>query len=392
MLLRLSLGVLPFVGSALAQAAAQFTDPDNGITFWGITDVVHNVTYGYVFPPLATSGPNPNEYIGTIVSPLVNQWNGFALSGSMIDSLLIAAWPNNGKIVFTTRYATPPLVPTHLRHLDISSRRHRSIAFSNRSALGISPYVPQYSLANLSSRPVPATASTPSRAHPATVNGTSTGDDVSTASKASGRATPVPASTTVSQRTDPFERTIQSLVDRGIAVPPPTSLQYMRQMCSEAVTNYKNAHVTLQKAATTHQKFATASSNGTHVSSVVNHLKLPPHQTLNGVPDVMGDERVVAALASSEKDIATARASATTLLTTVYAVQVEKAQGLVDVPHARRAPLSQRILPAFTDEFKAVRFEFTARLDKEAMVKEAKAHAVETARADAEMADANRPH
>ncbi|KAJ7905042.1 cellobiose dehydrogenase [Mycena leptocephala] len=111
MLLRLSLGVLPFVGSALAQVAAQFTDPDNGITFWGITDAAHSVTYGYVFPPLATSGANPTEYIGTIVSPLANQWSGFALSGSMIDSLLIAAWPNNGKIVFTTRYATTNVLP-----------------------------------------------------------------------------------------------------------------------------------------------------------------------------------------------------------------------------------------------------------------------------------------
>jgi hypothetical protein len=75
---------------------------------------------------------------------------------------------------------------------------------------------------------------------------TSTGDDVSTAQKASGRATSVQATTIVTQRADPFERTIQSLVDRGISVPPPTSLQHMRQLCSEAVTNYKNAHVTLQ--------------------------------------------------------------------------------------------------------------------------------------------------
>ncbi|KAJ7768340.1 cellobiose dehydrogenase [Mycena metata] len=111
MLLRLSLGLLPFVGRALAQVAAEFTDPDNGITFWGITDVVHSVTYGYVFPPLATSGANPTEYIGTIVAPIVNQWAGFALSGSMIDSLLVAAWPNNGKFVFTTRYATTNVLP-----------------------------------------------------------------------------------------------------------------------------------------------------------------------------------------------------------------------------------------------------------------------------------------
>ncbi|KAF8201091.1 cellobiose dehydrogenase [Mycena galopus ATCC 62051] len=111
MLLRLSLGVFPFVGRALAQVAAEFTDPDNGITFWGVTDVVSDVTWGYVFPPLATSGPNPTEYIGTIISPLANMWSGYALSGSMIDSLLVAAWPNNGEIVFTTRYATTNVLP-----------------------------------------------------------------------------------------------------------------------------------------------------------------------------------------------------------------------------------------------------------------------------------------
>ncbi|KAJ7740946.1 cellobiose dehydrogenase [Mycena maculata] len=112
MLLRLLLGVLPFLGSVLSQEATEYTDPDNGITFWGLTDVVHNVTYGYVFPPLATSGPNPDEYIAELVVPLVNQWVGFAMSGSMIDSLLIAAWPNNGEIVFTTRYATVYPGPT----------------------------------------------------------------------------------------------------------------------------------------------------------------------------------------------------------------------------------------------------------------------------------------
>jgi hypothetical protein len=118
----------------------------------------------------------------------------------------------------------------------------------------------------------------------------SMGKDVSTAQKASGHATQVQATTIVTQYADPFKRTIQSLTDRGISIPPPTSLQHMRQLCSEAVMDYKNAHVTLQKAVATHQNFATASSNGTPVSSVVNHLKLPPHQTLNGIPNIMGDE------------------------------------------------------------------------------------------------------
>ncbi|KAJ6465627.1 hypothetical protein C8R47DRAFT_1235643, partial [Mycena vitilis] len=190
----------------------------------------------------------------------------------------------------------------------------------------------------------------------------------------------------------------------------------MRRLCSEAVTNFKGGHLTLQKAHATHTKFATASSNGTPVVSVTNHLRLPPHQTLAGVPDVMSDDRVLAAMASSEKDIATARTSATALLTTVYAVQAEKARGLVDVTKCADAlaaaleqycvriitsagdpdtkvwhPCVSAIKAAFTDELKAVRFEFTARLDKEATAKEAKANAVITARADAEMVDANRP-
>ncbi|KAJ7817507.1 hypothetical protein B0H14DRAFT_2177158, partial [Mycena olivaceomarginata] len=178
----------------------------------------------------------------------------------------------------------------------------------------------------------------------------------------------------------------------------------------------KKAMTPCRRAAATHQKFAAASSNGQPVSSVLTHLRLPPHQTLLGVPDVMGDERVVAATTATEKDIATDRTSATTLLTTVYAVQVEKALELVDIPRSADAlaaalhgycvriitnagdpdtqawhPCVSAIKAAFTDEFKAVRFEYTARLDKEAATKEAKANAVITARADAEMVDANRP-
>ncbi|KAJ7887800.1 hypothetical protein B0H14DRAFT_3430412 [Mycena olivaceomarginata] len=141
-----------------------------------------------------------------------------------------------------------------------------------------------------------------------------------------------------------------------------------------------------------------------------------PHQTLNSVPDVMGDEHVMAAMASSEKDIATARLSATTLLTTVYTVQVEKALELVDIPKCTEVLASalneyyihiiihtgnqdttvwqlcvSAIKAVFTNEFKVVHFKFTVRLDKEAMVKEAKVHAVEIAHADTEMTDTNRP-
>jgi hypothetical protein len=177
------------------------------------------------------------------------------------------------------------------------------------------------------------------------------------------------------------------------------------------MSNYKKAYDTLQKAAATHQKFAAVSSNGQPVSSVLTHLRLPPHQTLLGVPDIMADECVVAAMAATEKDIAMACMSASTLLTTVYAVQVEKVLELVDIPRSADMlavalhgyciriitsagdpdtqawhPCVSAIKAMFTDKFKAVRFEYTAHLDKEA-----KANAVITACADAEMVDANRP-
>ena len=88
---------------ALGQSAAPYTDPDNGITFWGITDPAHGVTYGYVFPPdPATS----NEFIGEIVAPIATKWAGVSPIGSMLHSLLLVAWPNGNSIVRSARYAT----------------------------------------------------------------------------------------------------------------------------------------------------------------------------------------------------------------------------------------------------------------------------------------------
>ncbi|KAK7027126.1 hypothetical protein R3P38DRAFT_3191444 [Favolaschia claudopus] len=74
-----------------------------------------------------------------------------------------------------------------------------------------------------------------------------------------------------------------------------------------------------------------------------------------------------------------------TYLTTVYAVQVEKARERVDV--AKNADM----FAATLTENCAPVSSFTARLDRDATTKEADAQAVLTARADAEMVDANRP-
>ena len=90
----------------LGQTATQYTDPENGWVLTGITDPVHQVTYGLTFPPLATSGAQSNEFIGEISAPIDALWVGFSVGGAMLDNLLLVAWPWNGQLVTSTRYAT----------------------------------------------------------------------------------------------------------------------------------------------------------------------------------------------------------------------------------------------------------------------------------------------
>ena len=82
---------------------AGFTDPDTQISYTGITDPVHDVTYGITFPPI--SSPPPDEFIGEIVAPLDAKWIGMSLGGAMNGDLLLVAWPNGNEIVSSTRYA-----------------------------------------------------------------------------------------------------------------------------------------------------------------------------------------------------------------------------------------------------------------------------------------------
>lgn len=86
---------------ALAQEST-FIDPDNGIQFWGTTDPVHGVTYGYTLPPLDAGY---DEFIGEIVAPIEAKWVGASPNGGMLNNLLLVAWPNGGQIVFSSRIA-----------------------------------------------------------------------------------------------------------------------------------------------------------------------------------------------------------------------------------------------------------------------------------------------
>lgn len=67
---------------------------------------MHDVTYGFVFPPLATSGTQSTEFIGEVVAPIDAEWIGIALGGAMAGDLLLVAWPNGNEIVSSTRWTT----------------------------------------------------------------------------------------------------------------------------------------------------------------------------------------------------------------------------------------------------------------------------------------------
>ncbi|KAF5354114.1 hypothetical protein D9756_007316 [Leucocoprinus leucothites] len=114
MLGRLATTLLPFVGLALAQAGGAYVDPDNGITFTGYTDPVHGVTYGYVFPPLDSTGSLASEFIGEIVAPISTKWAGVSPGGAMLQNLLLVAWADGNSIVRSARIATDYVQPTKL--------------------------------------------------------------------------------------------------------------------------------------------------------------------------------------------------------------------------------------------------------------------------------------
>lgn len=91
---------------ALAQVGAPYVDPDNGISFFGSTELGSNVRTGYVFPPSDSTGDLANEFIGEIVSPVGTAWVGLSPIGTMLQALLLVAWVNDGKIVSSVRFAT----------------------------------------------------------------------------------------------------------------------------------------------------------------------------------------------------------------------------------------------------------------------------------------------
>ncbi|KAJ7107603.1 hypothetical protein C8R43DRAFT_905642, partial [Mycena crocata] len=189
-----------------------------------------------------------------------------------------------------------------------------------------------------------------------------------------------------------------------------------REIYSESLTSYRSSQTALQRAMTTQSKFGLASSNGAVPSVVQNHMKLPPHQLVQGAAGAEDKEEVATAKAAAVKEIAVVHATTTTYLLTLYRVQVEECRAHVSVTTCADAfattltEYGQRIITsagdadltqweacidllkaAFTLGLQSLKFEFTARLDRDSASKEAKAAAVQTGNADAKMCDATKP-
>ncbi|OCL14594.1 iron reductase domain protein [Glonium stellatum] len=100
--------LLPFALAAAtsAQTTSSYTDPKSSITFQAFTDPTSGYTFGLALPMTPTT-----DFIGILVGK-GSGWVGASLGGSMVNKLLIAAWPNGNQLVSSfrkaTSYANPP--------------------------------------------------------------------------------------------------------------------------------------------------------------------------------------------------------------------------------------------------------------------------------------------
>ncbi|KAI1335007.1 hypothetical protein F5Y15DRAFT_420245 [Xylariaceae sp. FL0016] len=85
--------------SAKAQTTSAYTDEKTGITFQGFSS--DGYTFGIAVPE--TIG---TDFIGQISANVTEGWAGASLTGSMANSLLIAAYPNGDSVMASLREAS----------------------------------------------------------------------------------------------------------------------------------------------------------------------------------------------------------------------------------------------------------------------------------------------
>jgi cellobiose dehydrogenase (acceptor) len=85
------------VAAVKAQSTSAYTDSLTGITFQQYATT--NFSFG-----IATPSSPSDEFIAQIVAPITG-WAGISFGGSMVDSLLLTAWANEGSMVQEFRMA-----------------------------------------------------------------------------------------------------------------------------------------------------------------------------------------------------------------------------------------------------------------------------------------------
>lgn len=87
-----------------AQTTTNYTDEATGITFQQKS--VANYSFGIALPENPTT-----DFIGRLSANTLTGWAGVSFAGSMLNTMLLVAWTNNGEVVPSLRVATNYAVP-----------------------------------------------------------------------------------------------------------------------------------------------------------------------------------------------------------------------------------------------------------------------------------------
>ncbi|KAK6987853.1 hypothetical protein R3P38DRAFT_2661229, partial [Favolaschia claudopus] len=200
-------------------------------------------------------------------------------------------------------------------------------------------------------------------------------------------------------------------------VPPLAVLEGMETVRDSALLGFDRNLSSLQKALVAAIRFDQASENGAVPSLIGNTMKLPAPQLLKDTPSLDEVEAVAAAREKAVSDLSTVHTSASTYVKAIYEAQVARYRAATvvetcaasyadeltsfvkDIIQRRDGPegdvhiwdnciaflRSESVL-----DFQNLGYNYTARLRKEELEKEAKASALDIARAEAEIANAAR--
>ncbi|KAK5948817.1 hypothetical protein OHC33_010241 [Knufia fluminis] len=98
---------LTLAAGVLGQSSSTYVDSNTGITFQSFLDTSKDVFFGIALPT-----DTSDDVIGQIVGPADASWASFDFGSSMINNLLVVAWPYEGQVIASTRlttgYTAPP--------------------------------------------------------------------------------------------------------------------------------------------------------------------------------------------------------------------------------------------------------------------------------------------